>query len=102
MPGGFATWLPGSRCRHEALGLSVGSLSADDRRGGFWCSVTLGQAAGLNSTPALINMIVFVICSQVLRVPCTRSNRKRGSRRGQVGGMRSVNVKVSGRLAAPS
>jgi hypothetical protein len=62
----------------------------------------LDKAAGLNSTHALINMIVFVICSLVLllRVSCTWSNRKRGSRKGQVSGMKSVNMKIGEAAAA--
>lgn len=61
----------------------------------------LRAGAGLNSTPALISMIVSVIFSKALHVSHTRSNRQRG-KNGQVSNMKSTKVKVSGRgWAAP-
>ena len=58
--------------------------------------------AGLNSTPELISMVMFVIYSLVAHVSYTRSSHRR-DKKGQVSGMKSVKSKISGRKwAAPS
>jgi hypothetical protein len=48
--------------------------------------------AGLNSTPALIGMIVFVIFWKALRVPRNSSNHNQGSRPGQVVDVKNIKV----------
>jgi hypothetical protein len=61
----------------------------------------LRKGAGLNSTPGLIGMIMFIICSQLLHVSYNRTNRRR-DKKGKVSRMRSMRIKIGGRgLAAP-
>jgi hypothetical protein len=62
--------------------------------------ILLGSA-GLNSTPGLIGMLMFIICSQLLHVSYTRTNRER-DKKGKVSHMRSMQIKIGGRSwAAP-
>lgn len=56
---------------------------------------------GLNSTPALISVSVFVICLQALRVSYKRSIHER-DKKGRVSRMKSVAVAFSDRKLAAS
>ena len=61
----------------------------------------LPGSAGLNSTPGLIGMVMFIICSQLLHVSYNRTNRQR-DKKGKVSRMRSMRIKIGGRgWAAP-
>ena len=57
--------------------------------------------AGLNSTPALISVLMFVVWLQALKVSCKRSIHRR-DQKGRVTRMRSVAVTFSGRKLAAS
>ena len=62
---------------------------------------SLYLGAGLNSTPGLIGVIVFIICSQLLHVSYTRTNRQR-DKKGKVSRMRTMRIRIRGRgWAAP-
>jgi hypothetical protein len=54
---------------------------------------------GLNSTPALIIVSMFVICLQALKVSYKRSIHQR-DKKGRVSRMKSVAIRFSGRKAA--
>jgi hypothetical protein len=56
------------------------------------------QVAGLNSTPELICVSIFVICLQALKVSYKRSVNQRG-KKGKVSCMRSVTASIGGRSA---
>jgi hypothetical protein len=53
------------------------------------------RAAGLNSTPALIGIAIFIIYLQALKVSSARSTNQRG-KKSRVSDMKNVTQKVSG------
>jgi len=57
--------------------------------------------AGLNSTPALIGMTMFLIYLQALNVTYIRSGSQR-DKKGQVSRMKNMTMKFSGRKLAAS
>lgn len=59
------------------------------------------SVAGLNSTPALIGLIMFINCLQALKVSYKRSVHRR-DKKGTVSRMRIVAVTFSGRKWAAS
>jgi hypothetical protein len=57
------------------------------------------SVAGLNSTPVLICVSMFIICMQALKVSYKRSVNQR-DKKGKVSCMRKVAVSIGGRSAA--
>jgi hypothetical protein len=57
--------------------------------------------AGLNSTPALIGVCLFVICLQALKVSYERAIHQR-DKKGKVSRMKSVAIRIGDRNLAAS